>query len=312
MAIVKACFVKNRVKNTGKECDTSMVAPAMLIAVKRGLTFTDADLANPVPWLDNLIHNRTAFPLFGQQAPIREVQNDAEGDVTVTLDDGLKVFLRYGLYNRTFATTSGGLCYAQALQSLNKSGYDIIEIDQTGQMLVRKNADGTYSGLITDFMYAPSPILGDFKNTPYKNRFQFSYSPIELVNNGAIFTGADALLSMMGLINVDIYTSSLSTPPTTTSVSFSVRTECSQDDLTVLFPTKINNPLNYKIVNASTGAIVAASAGIVVGTEVRLTGTFTSGSTYNIYATAPSVWKANLIEGYDANTDLVFATVLIP
>jgi hypothetical protein len=110
MAIIKACKISNRPKNTGKQCDIAMVATAMIIAVQSGLKFDDADLADPIAWLTTLIHEKKAFPMFGQKAPIREIANDTEGDQIVTLDDGLKVFLRYGLYNRTFGTTSGGLC----------------------------------------------------------------------------------------------------------------------------------------------------------------------------------------------------------
>jgi hypothetical protein len=203
-AIVKACNITNTPKNTGKQCDSAMVATAMLIAMQSGLKFTLADLADPVEWLTTLIHQKKAFPLFGQKAPIREITNDTEGDQIVTLDDGLKVFLRYGLYNRMFSTTSGGLCYADALQSFLNSGYDVLEIDQQGQMLARDNGDGTFSPLITDFMYSPAPILPDFKTTPYKNRFSYSFSPVELVQNGIIFKGASALLSMQGLIDSKI------------------------------------------------------------------------------------------------------------
>lgn len=310
MAIRKACVVKNSVENTGKECDTSMVATAMLIAIKRGLKITNADLADPVPWLINLIHERRAFPLFGQQAPIREMTNDSEGDILVTLDDGLKVFLRYGVYNRTFATTSGGLCYANALQSLNKSGFDVIEIDQSGQMLLRKNNDGTFGGLITDFMYAPSPMLADLKNTPYKNRFQYSYSPIELVNNGVIFSGAEELLSMMGLIDVTIFAGT--GVSTATNIFVGVKTECAEEDLVALFPTQIIIPSNFIVKNKATGAVIPITAASIVGGEVRLVGAFVSGTAYTVTGSLPTVWKTNGIEGYDANSKLVVATITIP
>lgn len=312
MAIKKACFVKTSVKNTGKECDTSMVATAMLIAIKRGHKITDADLANPVPWMNLLIHQRIAFPLFGQQAPIREIQNSAEGDITVTLDDGLKVFLRYGLYNRGFATTSGGLCYAQALQSLNKSGYDIIEVDQTGQMLLRRNSDGTYGGLITDFMYAPSPILADFKSTPYKNRFEYTFSPIELVNNGVIFNGATELLSMMGLVDAVPFTTLISTPSTTTNIFFGVKTECAEDDLVTTVGTPLAIPSNWVVKESITGAVVVTSAGVIVGDEVKLTGTFLSGKKYLVTGSTADIWLTNNIDGYDSATNSVPATVTIP
>jgi len=130
MAIKKACSFKNTVLNTGKECDVAMVAPAMLIAVPRSYKFTDTDLLSPDAWMDTLIHASLAtraFPLFGQQAPINDVTNDSEGDTTVTLGDGTKVFLRYGMYNRTLETIAGGLCYAKSLASFLKSVTFFIE-----------------------------------------------------------------------------------------------------------------------------------------------------------------------------------------
>jgi hypothetical protein len=308
-AIIKACNVVSGVKNTGKECDTAMVATAMLIAIHRSVKFTAEQLSgDPVEWLDDLIHQRKAFPLFGQQAPIRTITNSSESDVLVTLDDGLQVFLRYGIYNRTFETTSGGLCYADALQSLNKSGYSIIEIDQQGQMLARRNSDGTFSGFIVDFMYAPSPILADFKNTPYKNRFQISFSPVEMVNNGIIFQGAEELLSMMGLIDVVMTASSAAT---TTKLKLNVKTHCAEASLVELFPAEIDQVSNFVVENtASLGTPVSITAGAVVGTTVELTGTFTSGQTYRVKGSSPSVWKGNGITGYDASGS--FVDILIP
>jgi hypothetical protein len=307
-AIVKACSVNVTVGNTGKECDTAMGATAMLIALHGSVKFNDTDLLNPVPWMNSLIHQRLAFPLFGQQAPIRTITNNAESDVLVTLDDGLQVFLRYGVYNRIFETTSGGFCYARSLSSFNKSGYRILELDQTGQMLARLNAtDKTYSGFITDFMYAPSPIWADFKNTPYKNRFQISYSPTEVVNNGIIFSGAEELLSMMGLIDTDIVLVSA----TTTAIKVKVLTECAGTDLVKLYGAKFASPTMF-IVTSDTGANVTVTVTVNSTTgEVTLTGSFISGKTYYVKGAIPTVWQTALVEGYDAYTDGIL-TVVIP
>lgn len=300
MAISKACSTKTSIGNTGKECDTSMVATAMLIAIARSVTFTDVDLENPTDWLTTLIHERKAFPLFGQQAPIRTINNAAESDVLVTLDDGLQVFLRYGVYNRTFETTSGGFCYAKSLQSLNKSGYGLLEIDQSGQLLARKNIDGTYSGFIVDFMYAPSPILADFRTTPYKNRFQISYSPIEIVNNGVIFEGASELLSLMGLIETEI---TKENPGTTTKLTIGVRTECAETDLIALFGSALADPDNFVVTNKLTGAVIPISSAAIVNGDIELTGSFASGATYTVKGAAPAVWFAADIDGYDASSN---------
>lgn len=313
MSIVKACNLTNRPKNTGKQCDTAMVATSMLIAMQRGQKFDDTDLEDPVAWLQDLIQKQIAYPLFGLNAPIREITNDAEGDQIVTLDDGLKVFLRYGLYNRVMATTSGGLCYAAALQSFLNSGYDIIEIDQIGQMLARKNSGvdkGTYSPLITDFMNSPSPIMADFKSTPYKNRFAYSFSPVELVQNGIIFTGAAALLSMVGLLDTE-FTKPVAS--TTTVLKVGLETECANEDLVVKLGTKLNHPAMYLVVDVAAPTVPITISGVtIVSGNLNLAGTFISSHTYRVTGTSPDTWQGQTptVEGYDGSSS--FVDILIP
>lgn len=308
-AIVKACLITNTPKNTGKQCDIAMVAASMLIAMQSGLTFDDTDLEDPVGWLTTLIHEKKAFPLFGQKAPIREIKNNKEGDKIVTLDDGLQVFLRYGVYNRMMATTSGGLCYAEALQSFLNSGYDIVEIDQQGQMLARDNKDGMYSPLITDFMYSPAPDLPDFTSTPYKNFFQYSFTPLELVQNGIIFKGASALLSMMGLIDASITKASAAT---TTKLKIGVESTCSHQDLVAKFGNDLGTHVdNFRVEDvAALGTPVIPSAAAIVTGWIELTGTYTTGHTYRVWGTDPTAWLANDVEGYDGSEN--FVDILIP
>ncbi len=308
MAITKACGIKVSVGNTGKECDTSMNATAMLIALHPSVKFTDDDLEDPLPWIEELIHQRRAFPLFGSKAPIRTITNNAESDVTITLDDGLIVFLRYGVYNRIFETTSGGFCYAKALSSFNKSGYNILEIDQTGQMLARKNSDGTYSGFITDFMYSPSPVWADFTNTPYKNRFQISFGPQEVVNNGVIFQGAGELLSLTGLIDVRLEEADA---PTTSKLSVRAITDCAEADLTELFPTELAAVARWIVTNKATGAIIVPTSVTIAGGKVNLLGAYVAGQIYIVKGDTPEDWYDNDIFGYDGNT-LPGVELLVP
>lgn len=298
MAIIKACNTKVSVKNTGKECDTAMGATAMLIAVDPSVEFDDTDLEDPVAWLSDLIHQRKAFPIFGQKAPIRQITNNTEQDVIVTLDDGLQVFMRYGIYNRKFATTSGGLCYANSLQSFLNSGFYIIEIDKTGLMLARRNNNRKYGGLITDFMYAPMPDWADFKNTPYKNYFQISYDPQEVIKNGIIFTGASALLSMMGLVDTEFTTKQDST---TTKLYFGLKTECKGSDLVNQLGVLLANVDLYKVVKVSDGSVVTPASAAIVNGEVELTGVFTNAAKYKVIGTSPETWKSEGVTGYDAS-----------
>lgn len=312
MAIVKACNITNSVNNTGKQCDSAMVATAMLIAIDPAVEIDeDTDLDDPVDWLTNLIHAKQAWPIFGQNAPIREINNDQSGDQIVELDDGLKVFLRYGLYNRTFSTTSGGLCYAEALQSFLNSGKYIVEIDQQGQMLLCKKvtSPGKFRGLIAEYMMAPAPVLADFKSTPYKNRFMYCFSPTELVTNGVIFKGASALLSMMGLIDSKITKAAAAT---TTKLKIGVETTCSEDDLVAKFGAALGTHVNnFKVqdVAALGTPVVPSSAAIVTG-WIELTGVYTTGHTYRVWGATPAAWLANAVEGYDASEN--FVDIIIP
>ncbi len=309
MAIRKACLVSTTPKNTGKQCDSAMVATAMMIALQSGLTFDQDDLDDPITWMTLLIHQKKAFPLFGNKAPVCEIKNEKEADIIVTLDDGTKVFLRYGIYNRSLGTTKGGLCYAEALASFLNSGYDLMEVDQQGQLLVRDNGDDTYGGLLSSFMYGPSPDMADFKNTPYKNWFSYSFSPVELVNNGVIFNGGTALLSLQGLIDAKITNGGIAS---ITKLKIGVETTCSEDDLVVRFGNDLGADVtNFRIeATDALGTPVVPSAAAIVSGVIELTGTYVSGKTYRVWGTSPETWLGNDVEGYDASEN--FVDILIP
>lgn len=305
-AIIEACNSEISVKNTGVECHTAMSATAMLLLMYPGTSFTKTDLEDPVTFFQDLIQERKCFPLFGNKFPISTIQNNTENDATVTLDDGTQVFLRYGVYNRVFETLKGGLCYAEALQSFLQSGFQIIEIDQNGSMLVHKNNDGTYTGLNTTFMYSPSPTLSDFSTTPYKNRFSISYSPVEMVRYGKILTGADSLLDLAGLLNVVIKEAAAGT---TTALTISVTTGCSGANLATLFPTEIVDLDLYVVTNAASGATVTPSGATISNGNIVLAGTFTSGQSYYVVGSNPTIWASNGIEGYDASKSKIKISV---
>lgn len=301
--ITKACKLSNFIKNSGKECDKAMGPTAMLLAVPGSLKFTEADLNDPT-WLVNAIHDIPSlrvYPFFGNKAPIREINQSPENDVIVTLDDGSQVFLRYGFYNTTFATTSGGLCYAKFLRSLNESGYSIIQFDKQGQLLVHDNGDGSYSGLATDFMYSPAPVLADLKTTPFKNKFMITYSPDEFVNNGVVLGGAVSWLSEMGLIDVEIVKAAAAT---TTKLKINVLTECAETNLLDIYPTELPVVGNFVVKDKADGSVVIPTAAGVVSGHIELTGTYVTGHTYTVSGSAASVWFSNGIEGYEATSSV--------
>lgn len=309
MAIIKACLLRNINKNTGIECHVSMGATAMLLAVVKGFSWTEEDLEDPDEWLLQAIHDKNIFPLFGINAPVNTIGNDKEADVELTLDDGQKVFLRYGMYNRSLSTTQGGLCYAAALMSFLNTGMGIVEIDQSGQMLQRKNDDGTYTGLITPYLKGLSPVLADLKTTTYMNQFGYSYSPLEMVYNGTIFAGAQSLLDAIGLIDVVFYALT-ALPSTTTILKFYIKTECAEADVVEKLGVKLNFVNNFIVTNKATGVVITPSAALVVGNHVELTGVFATGQTFNVIGSSATIWKTHDAIGYDPTFEGV--DILIP
>ncbi len=149
-------------------------------------------------------------------------------------------------------------------------------------------------------MYSPAPILADFKTTPYKNRFQISFSPTEMVNNGIIFKGAAGFLDMMGLIESEVTEGE--GVHSNTKLYVGVKTHCAEADLVAKFGADIAKAAMFIITDKATGNVITPSAVAVVSGEIEFTGTFPD-ATYNVVGSAPAVWSAQTpaIEGYDAS-----------
>lgn len=308
-ALIKACNKGLTIKNTGSTCNESMGPTAMLFAVPPGLTWDAADLADFTTWLQTQIHaplGSRIYPLFGPSIPIRKITNNKEADVIATQDDGTQIFIRYGVLNRAFSTTEGGLCFMQALQSLTKAGYSIIEVDNAAQVMFRKNTDLSYSAQKTTFMYSPSPDLADFKTPGYSN-FQVSITPEEYVNHSMIFQADDnSILDLVGLQDTEI---GLAAAATTTKLKISVKTECAETDLVALLGADLAQITNFIVKLKSSGAVQTITAAGIVSGHIELTGTFTSAGVYTVQLAAPDVLFGNDVEGYGESN--VF-TITIP
>lgn len=311
-ALIKACKATLTVKNTGSECNESMGPTAMLIAVPPGLSWTKTQMNTFTTFLQTQIQATKAarvYPMFGPAAPIRKITNNKEADVLFTADDGTQIFIRYGVLNRAFGTTEGGICYAQALQSFTKAGFSIIEIDNAGQVLMRKNSDGTYSGLKTTFMYAPSIDPADFK-TPQFTNFQISVTPQEYIGNGVIFSSTDdSILDLIGLYDTDLLVGTAGAS-SVTKLKFQVQTECAETDLVALLGAPIAIISDYLVVDKAAPTVpITISAAAIVSGHVELTGTFVSGHTYQISGADTPTLFTNGVEGYEITNVL---EILIP
>jgi hypothetical protein len=259
-AAVKACNKALTIKNTGSECNESMGPTAMLIAVPPGATWPKSTLANFTDYVSQQLHapkGQRWYVLFGPGIPIRRITNNKEADVIFTADDGTQIFIRYGVLNRTFSTTEGGLCFAAALQSLNKSGYSFIEVDNASQIMSRVNTDKSYSALKTTFVYSPSIDLPDFKNPAFTN-FAISTKPEEYIRNGVIFQMDDtSLLDLVGLLDVEVYQNG--------AVTTAGATRATATDTLVIGAT--GDTVDIKVLGAS----LAGAPVIQTGTETTAT-----------------------------------------
>lgn len=245
------------------------------------------------------------YPMFGPGVPIRKITLSKESDVIAKQDDGTDIFIRYGVLSRSFATTDGGICFAEALQSLNKSGYSIIEIDNANQVLMRKNSDGTFSGLQCTFMYSPSPDLADFKTPGYTN-FMIEFLPQEYVGFAEIFTGDSSLQELVGLIDSQVTDA---TGSSATKLKIAVSTICGSTDLIAQFGAPLAALSNFVVTKDSDGTTPTMTAAAIVGGHIELTGTFVSGQKYTVALAAPSVLLAANLAGYEG---IVAADILIP
>jgi hypothetical protein len=301
-AAISACNKQQNIKNTGIVCKEMMGPTTMLFMIPPGAKWTKTDQQTFSEYVKEKVHAPRAqrwYPLFGPAAPIRKITLNKTPDVIYTADDNTQIFINYGVLNRAFATTEAGLCFAEALMSFLNSGYSYLETDVNDQIMHRKNTDGSFSGLKTSFMYAPSIDIADFKNPGFIN-FQVSVDPKEYVKNGAIFQMDDSSLTdILGLVDVALTDATAST---TTKLKIGAEIICSEDDLIALdstLATNLADIANFVVKNKTTGATVAITAAAVVGGHIELTGTFVTGTTYVVSGAGSDVWFTNDVEGYD-------------
>lgn len=307
-ALIKACQKSGSIKNTRSECHDSMGPTVLLVAVPPNAKWTKTEMADFKGYLTTQIHSTKSsrfYPFFGPDVPIRKITTSKESDVIPVQDDGTPIFVRYGVITRTFGTTEGGLCFAEALMSLNKSGYSIIEVDNADQVLFRDNGDGTYSALKTTFMYAPSIDVADLKNPGY-TYFQLSYRPEEYVKNGSIWQDDSGIVNLVGLLDAAVTDA---TGSTTTKLKVGVETVCGLTDLVATVGTPLATISNFIVTLKSTGAVQTITAAAIASGHIELTGTFTSAAVYTVTLAAPSVLLGNMVSGYEG---LVSVDITIP
>jgi len=307
MALVNPCNLAATSSNTGAECNNALKASAQIWLVPKTAFWQTADLADFTAFLNTKIHATAAsrfYPIFGNSAPIRIITDNPAADVIEELEDGSVQFIRYGMYNRTFLTTEGGMDLARHLMGLSQN-YAFIETDIIGQVGMMKNADGTYSGFPTNLAYPPAPMLANLK-TSYKNQFMLSFSPNNYIKKGYVFSSdADEdILSLRGLYDTEVTQGS--GVNSITKIYVDVTTIAGGTDLVALYGATLAAVGNFVLTNAN-GTPNTPSAAAVVNGEVEFTGTFATGTNITVGLAAPSVLKAAGIVGYEGTKTLAAA-----
>jgi hypothetical protein len=311
MAAVKACASPQSPLNSGSDCNITQRFISMVLAVpKTGFSFTLANLTSGLTWFTPLLHaaiGSRVYPLFGYNARISDIKNDAGTSIVEKLANGVDVFVKYGVLGMTFETTEGGECYTKILESFvgKHAQFSFIFIDEQGVVKCKDNGNGTFSGIDASSIIGENPTLADFKGV-YKSMITLKFTNDEWVKNSVLLSGGNVLLQQIGLINADLLVGTAGAS-STTKLKFQVLSDCGSSDLTALFPSTIALPANYVVTKASDGSSVVISAGAVSGTHVELTGTFTSSASYVITPVPPATLLTNGITGYEFINALTIA-----
>lgn len=297
MAIVKPCAASQGPKNTGLDCSVAMAATAMTILMPDTAKWDAEDEEDFLAYIQTQIHaqaNQRWFPLFGNKAPVRTMEDKNESDVTVTYDDGSVAFIRNGTIGRTFMTNKGGLALAKAFLSFNGyKNYAFIEIDKFNRINRMDNGDGTFSGFPLNVQYAPLPSQATLK-TEFMPAFYVNYRVEDYIGKGSIGSSDQNLLDLMGLINAEVTQAAAAT---TTKLKIGVKTIGTDKDLVAAFPA-LADVSAFKVTKLG-NVVTPASAAVVSGhIELTISGAST-GDIYVVEAAAASVWKGLEVEGYE-------------
>lgn len=307
-ALKQACTTSGNIKNTGVDCSTAMAATAMLIFMPKGTKWQLADELDFDAFLMVKLYAALGlrwYPIFGNQAPIREINNEKEGNVFKTFDDGSKRKIRDGIFTFTLTTDEGGLCLANSLYSLAGSGMDFIEVDVTGKVGRIKNADGSLSGYPTQFIDASLPTKADLKSDVFSVSLTVSVYRKSYIGMAAIMSTTSDIASYAGLLDVMITDATLSSP---TKIKIGVSSLCGGSDLVVLYGSQlVTGTSMFTIANKLTGAAVPYTSAAIVGGHIELTGTFTSATSYIVSGATAAVWFAALITGQEAIQSVVIS-----
>lgn len=298
MSFENPCLLDENVVNTGTECNDAMGPTALILLGDTSIEFTPAQVAGDMlATLETAIHaagKARVYPLFGNNVPIRDIQNTGGDNVLEEMPDGSSAFVRSGKYTRLFLTKEGGDCFAKILYAMNGASLGFIEVDASNKVKLRKLANGNYGFIPVNMIDAPLPTLSSFTEV-FKNAFRMNFDPKFYIKEAVTFVSTEDLTGLMGLINAGIFASA--TPSTTTKVYVEVKSLCASTDLVNTYSLQIADLDNF-VLKQNNVVVTPSAVAIVGGSTLEFTGSFAAG-TVNVAGAAASVLNANGITGYD-------------
>jgi len=253
--LLNPCQDGGSIKNTGYECSEMLSVLVGGFAVPPSAKWTKAEMADPLEFFQSKIHevkSKRFYPIF---ADLKNIEVAEGSDQTETYADGTTKMLHLAGYGITLTFADGGECLAKKLLSLNKKGYRFIPVDDNNQFKMRKNADGTYSGLKLTDLYGTRPELSTFAAS-YKNKLVMNVTLEEYITNAVIYKTDADLSDLMGLLDVDIESKAAAIA---TKVTVGATTECAGTDLYGLYADELAKPEAWKIQDATGTAVVATA-----------------------------------------------------
>lgn len=299
MAFENPCLLDENVVNTGTECNDAMGPTALILLGDTSIEYTPEQVAGGMlATLETSIHaagKARVYPLFGNNAPIRDIQNTNGDNVLEEMPDGSTAFVRSGKFTRLFLTKEGGDCLAKILYQMNGASLGFIEVDANNKVKMRQLANGNYGFIPVNMIDAPLPSLASFTEV-FKNAFRMNFDPKYYVKEAVTFVSTEDLTGLSGLINAGVFAGA--TPATTTELYVAVKSLCAATDLVAEFPTQIADADNFIVKEGTT--VITPSAVAVVGGEVKFTiAAQTAGDVITVSGAAASVLNANGITGFD-------------
>jgi hypothetical protein len=309
MAHIEACETSTSLKNPGGGCD-KMLGPS------KGLLAGPTDLvipADPSPdfvgWIKQQIHaapGSRVYIIANFLLPLFNMIVNPSQRVTETSDyTGEIIDIRGGTENRTYKTTKGGLCLAKAWASFRNSGLGFMDIDGSGLHVLAKQSDGT-KRFLAALNLGGAGIDVASGNTVFKNNFSLSYDPDQYII-GTVYEGGLGILSLKNLEDVDVVEGEQAA--TTTNIFVGVTTECGGKDVVALLGSGIAQVSNFIVTKVSDGTHPSVTAAAIQSGEVKLTGTFVTGSDYTVELAPTTTLYTNNVFYYEGQG---VATITIP